>query len=394
TSYFLAPWRPQDTIRIADEPNEDTIAQTAAKVRAQARRQKQGAVLWFLAPLVGQLPAWLQNRIDNDIGVSPTRATFLSAVLNLVIGAYGIATWVAVLVGRAEPSVVSNLMPVFLYLTIESLFRLGMVNATGEPFGCAYITIPITLTREFVNSFSPEAKKRAQRAKIFRSLDNRMLTLRDSVVRRHPNRPVGPGDEPWDLEVISELPKDHWTLNVTGVRYGDELYVPVYREVSKGQDGRPRHRFRLREEDPETALAFKYFAVYTPEEAREVYRQKRYLDTAAWLESFPYLWGLTDAETQRRLSEVYRYDAPYWTRWSIIASIIFGLCVAYLGLYNRHLLPALFGLWLIGEGALRWKNREAMVPSVLGHAFRPFANEALKWAPVIPTERPERPGKP
>ncbi len=205
-----------------------------------------------------------------------------------------------------------------------------------------------------------------------------LLAARDQV--RHLDHPK------FDLEVVSHLPKDHWTANVTGIEFEEQTYMLIERKQLTTDDG-PRHHFLLRL--PEDDILFKYFVRYQPEEVRDVYRLRQRAKAATWVETIALLWGFTLPATQHRLARIYNYDPDAWTRWSIISSAVLGAvlcysCVEFMLSGGAGLADAVilfFGLFLLWEAAVRWSKYRAGVlrASLLGLPFEPLAGWFLRW---------------
>ncbi len=189
-----------------------------------------------------------------------------------------------------------------------------------------------------------------------------------------------------DLEVVSHLPKDHWTANVTGIEFEGQTYMLLERKLLTGSDG-PRHHFLLKK--PEHDILFKYFVNYQPEEVRDIYRFRQRARFATWVETFAFLWGLTLPATQRRLARIYNYDPDVWTRWSIISSAVLGVVLGYFtgelmlgggaGLGDAAILC--FAMFLLWEAAVRWSKYRAgeLRASLLGIPLEPLAGWFLRW---------------
>src|SRR4051812_22569352 len=89
--YTLEPWRDHHAMRVTARYDEDAeVALRAEWAAAHARERKRKGAVW-LAPLIGHLPAVVQERIGSELGVLPSRLTRWSllselALLTLTIG--------------------------------------------------------------------------------------------------------------------------------------------------------------------------------------------------------------------------------------------------------------------------------------------------------------------
>ncbi len=202
-----------------------------------------------------------------------------------------------------------------------------------------------------------------------------LLTARDRI------RPL---DHPeYDLEVVSRLPKDHWTANVTGIEYHGEAYILLERELLQTPDG-PRHRFLLQK--PRHNVLFKQYVRYHPEEVRDVYRAQERAKTATWVETFALLWGFTSGPVQQRLAGQYNYDPKKWTKGSIIGGAVFGAALAFnsgrgIAGGGEQIVGLALGVYILWEAAVRWsKFRAGELPgSLLGVVLEPLAKRCLRW---------------
>jgi len=269
----------------------------------------------------------------------------------------------------------AKLAPLAVYLVLESLGRMSSAS-DDEPMGSLPVCLPLSALRALRSLSVPREQLDAKRAA--NPPAGGLLTARDQVrLLDHPEH---------DLEVVSRLPKDHWTANVTGIEYQGQPYVLVERKLLHTRDG-PRHCFLLQK--PRHDVLFSSYLRYRPEEVRDVHRAQQRAKTATWVETFPFLWGLTSAATQQRLARLYSYDPDAWTRRSILGSAILAILLlvrgtgAMLGGFATAgtTLAFLAGLVLLGEAALRWSKLRTgeLCGSVLGLPLEPLAKRCLRW---------------
>lgn len=211
-------------------------------------------------------------------------------------------------------------------------------------------------------------------------------TARDMV---RPNS--GPGD--YDLEVISRLPKDHWTANVMEIVYEGDSYVLVERATIEGHSGEPtRYRFRLKKLEHE--LLYTGSCEYFPEEVRELYRQKRLETSAMWVEGLPFLWGFLDETRQRGLERLFDYDPWHSTRWNLVFAGLIGAALVVTNSMIRHAwsqfrlsagalhsLLLVFGVYLLVETAWRAVQYTSgrIRGSLVGTLLQLPAERFLRW---------------
>ena len=381
TAYALRPWDGAEVIRTAFELTPAACDALTHSYRESQRRRGRGGVLRLLPFLTGLLPADDQKRLETEFGVPAVRATLisafpilgLSAAVMMLRFAYGARTDFGEyhqLVGA-----IVRYSPLALYFFLESVARLWSTQG-NEPLGTLPVALPIHLWRSLRGMNVPREK-----------LDRRLaaeppvaglLAARDQV------RPLDHQD--YDLEVLSRLPKDHWTANVTGIEYQDETYLLIERQLLQAGDG-PRHRFLLQK--PRHEILFKTFVRYHPEEVRDIYRARERAKTATWVETFPFLWGLTSPATQERLGRVYDYQPEKWSRWTAALGAACGVLFILRGggaMFGGFAsagttIGFLAGIYLVWESAIRWSKLRAgeLRGSLLGLAFEPLAKRCLRW---------------
>jgi hypothetical protein len=373
--YGLRPWDEAAPPRQVVPYTVEACEQAARERAERLDRLRRGHAFSWLSPLVGLLPAEDQRRIERDYGISASRATLLSALLFLgpsCLGVIrGLATLMADRAGLAHEVPWDTLLPLSSYLMAESLARLGAAGYAGEPLGSLFVALPVLAVRAIAAAL---AGRRGRRPRpVWNGSRNPLSEARDEVA------PLPEGR----LEVLSRLPKPHWGTG-TGVRHGDHWYQLVDRgEVER--EGRPWHRFVL--EEAREADLLRSRVEYHPEEVRELYRQGLLYRKQTWVDTFAPLWGLLDATTQRRLADLYGFDAPRHTAGSALGvgvlAVLDGiLACRYLG--SRHgglgdLLMLLASAYLVWESLHRLRRSRSGEPagSVLGWVLKPFARRLL-----------------
>jgi hypothetical protein len=136
-AYILAPWEDRHTVRVLERYDAESEAR-----RLQERRRREGALVrrrasFWLAPLLGHLPAPVQSRMEAEFGAPARGMTIASALPLLVLGALGLLGFLldALGGGAALPGWPVLTLPWSLYLFIESALRLGIAFSYGEPAG-------------------------------------------------------------------------------------------------------------------------------------------------------------------------------------------------------------------------------------------------------------------
>ena len=145
--YSLAPWDGAQAIRSLEryDPAAEAARSRERLGRTNAIRKRRAAIL--LSPLLGHLPGEVQERMESEFGAPATKMTVASALPLFVLGVLGtfgaFAASTSAVGGSPEPLPVLPL-PLSLYLTFESYFRLSSVATQSRAMG----SIPGTLLYE------------------------------------------------------------------------------------------------------------------------------------------------------------------------------------------------------------------------------------------------------
>ncbi len=309
-SYYLDPWDEALVLRRIVELSPQASARESRALVVERRERAAATSLALLMPVVGLLPAALQERIEKRYGLPASRSTAWSAAVLLAVSSalfvLGLAAGFAGAAGveGAAPPRASTLARYFM---LESLFRLGGALAAAEANG----TLPIVaafwlwrlLRRERAAAVSPPPPAAAPA---------------DSLAESDEVRRVE-GDAP-RLEIASLLPKPHWTKAV-GIRHQAAWYRLAETAVEPRGEG-SLYRFTL-VADPD-AFALRGACEYDPREIVALLRQAAVARHATWVETLAPVWGLLGETEQRRLAEIYDYPPERSTGWSILATAIAG----------------------------------------------------------------------
>ncbi|HEX7829744.1 MAG TPA: hypothetical protein VF787_08810 [Thermoanaerobaculia bacterium] len=161
--YVLEPWNDAHTIRVFMEYSADSEARLLADHQT-ARKQRRNSILGRLAGIVlGNLPVHAQERIANDLGLSPFRMTLLSLLPSLLLfGSCLYLTVDALLTkgGSAPPFWLTYIAT--LWLT-ESILRFFVAMSQNRGIGSilgsiVYVLLhPREAVRESVETFDPSS---------------------------------------------------------------------------------------------------------------------------------------------------------------------------------------------------------------------------------------------
>lgn len=123
------------------------------------------------------------------------------------------------------------------------------------------------------------------------------------------------------------------------------------------------------------------------DEVRNLYVQKRRKDIQAWVETFPFLWGLIKGEDQKRLDDLYGFDyLKYGSLTSATLGLpgVSGILISSMNLWWRrgsllHILLLIPSAYFTLESLIRWIKIRKGDPcgSILGIPIWPFAKRLL-----------------
>ena len=379
--YELGRWESGEALRTTSELSEAACETTRERCREAAALESRQRALWWLVPLVGLLPAETQRRLERETGLSAATATWVSAApllafafLEIVLG-WAKLRGLQTVADSALARIGKDYLLLWPFLAADSLTRLYM-GLAGQPIGSMFV-VPLVRLFGPRNSRDDGARDPGTEAGIPDS--DRPVGL-DRV-----RVPDGPGA---DVEVVSDLPKEHWRPGVTGILVEGVVHtLEETREEHAGDVGR-RWVFRLVRADE--SLVFRHWGEFRPEEARELLHERHRAASATFVETWAHLWGLLDEPTQLALARGYDYD-PWKRTWTTIVVVgLLGLghlVVGAAGVVQEGSATAgsvfLVGAVLSWESLLRWVRFRAGVlhPSLAAVVLAPLVHNALRWAP-------------
>jgi hypothetical protein len=378
-SYYLDPWDDACVLRRIVELSPEATAREAAGRRTELSERSTATALALLTPLVGLLPAEIQRRIELRHGLPASRATAWSAAILLAVSSalfvLGLGAAFAGAHGAEGASAPRAAAPA-KYFLLESLLRLGGALAAGEANG----TLPVVALFWLWRLVSRQPRM-ARRGTDPAAAPSRAEPGESEEPSPSSDQVLAVAGEPGRLEVVSLLPKPHWT-KATGIHYRDRWY----RLSAAGEaDARGAWRFHLTE-DPNT-ISMRGACEYDPREIGELMRQAEIARHATWVETLAPVWGLLGEPDQRRLAEVYVYLPERATSWSLLGSTVFGgLAVGLAGVYLATGTGDAFDLFALAAGGalladairrLRALRRGVLLASWLEPLARPFARRFL-----------------
>lgn len=379
-SYYLDAWDDACVLRRIVELSPEVTARETATRRAEVSERSTATALALLAPLVGLLPAEIQQRIELRYGLPASRATSWSAAVMLAVSAalfvLGLGAAFAGAEGASGAPAPRAAAPA-KYFMIESLLRLGAALAAGEANGTLPVVACFWLWR--LVSRRPRVARQQAQPTALAARDQPGESERPS---RSSDQVVAVAGQPGRLEVASLLAKPHWT-KATGIHYRERWYR-LTRSASEPEES-GTWRFQLAE-DPD-AISMRGACEYDPREIVGLLQQAEIARHATWVETLAPVWGLLGEVDQRRLAELYVYLPERATRWSILGAAVFGgLAVGLAGLYLATGTGDAFDGFALAAGGvlladairrLRALGRGVLLASWFAPLVAPFARRFL-----------------
>lgn len=133
--YVLAPWREEHTIRTFESYDAESEARRIAD-HERAKKQRRASIASRLSGMfLGHLPHPVQEHLQNELGVMPTRITLLSCIPPmLLVGTAAYFTADAMLKQTLSP-VPLWAWAILFFLALESFIRFFVVMSQGRGMG-------------------------------------------------------------------------------------------------------------------------------------------------------------------------------------------------------------------------------------------------------------------
>jgi hypothetical protein len=133
--YVLEPWRDENAIRVSERYDEESERERLERHRAELRRASQRKQANFFAIFLGHLPAPVQERLGNELGVTPTRLSLASLILPYLAFAASIALTIDAYTRNVPSPVPQPLALLANALFFESGIRLFVILSQSRPIG-------------------------------------------------------------------------------------------------------------------------------------------------------------------------------------------------------------------------------------------------------------------
>ncbi len=185
--YVLAPWRESHAMRLTDRYDEASENWREGEHRAALMREKSRKTANLVGILTGHLPAPVQEKLASELGILPTRLTFLSLVVPLLYEIWYVNDSVRrMMINERGLPIVFTLFA--MYLFAECGLRLLIVWTQMRPIGSAagfiLYLIFYSLSPNRRRLVSPFAAPKGDAVRISAPPDD--VAVRDAVALREP----------------------------------------------------------------------------------------------------------------------------------------------------------------------------------------------------------------
>ena len=133
-TYTLARWDERHAIRVIATYDAGTEAERIREKRAATRRVEGRTALLLASPLVGCLPAAVQERLEHEYNVRGSTMSLVSALPFWILGWISLILLLASVVGGAV-SIPTPVLVLGIYFLAESSARLAVCIPQGRPIG-------------------------------------------------------------------------------------------------------------------------------------------------------------------------------------------------------------------------------------------------------------------
>jgi hypothetical protein len=184
--YVLEPWREDHTIRSFQAYDAESEAQRVADWERAQRQRSFSGVARIAGIVAGHAPAPVQNRLANELGLSPSRMTLISCIPAVVL--LGLCAW---LKADAMLRQVPSPIPVWLwivaaFLVLESLVRFYVAMSQNRAMGSLFGGIVYTILFQIAPGKLPPPFTERGNATPFLIPPPDDVALRDSLTVRGP----------------------------------------------------------------------------------------------------------------------------------------------------------------------------------------------------------------
>lgn len=151
--WTLQRWDEASAMRGVIKLERETVQEMADRAGAEVRGRRTRISTLLLLPLLGLAPARVQKKWTDGWGFDPERATQVSAICEVLVGAVGIIQ-VATRGFGGEPFMPAWLAYLGVVFFASGVVRLALVAADGEPVG-SVVGLPLLLVAPKPRALGP-----------------------------------------------------------------------------------------------------------------------------------------------------------------------------------------------------------------------------------------------
>jgi hypothetical protein len=160
--YVLAPWREEHTIRTFESYDPESEARRRADFDLAKKQRRASTVSSFSGILLGHLPGAVQSRMENELGIVPSRITIASCIPPMILfGVCASVTVDATIKGTRSP-IPGWMLAVTAYMMFESLLRLTVALSSGRGMGSLVGTLAYVVFARGGQAILPVRKRDGQ----------------------------------------------------------------------------------------------------------------------------------------------------------------------------------------------------------------------------------------
>jgi hypothetical protein len=145
--YVLAPWREEHTIRTFESYDPDSEARRLADYQLVRKQSRASAASRWSGFLLGHLPGPVQLRMQNELGVMPSRMTIASCIPPIALFAVCVMFAVEATITGGRSPIPSWLSLLAGFMFVESLVRMTVALSTSRGIGSVLGTIAYIVFR-------------------------------------------------------------------------------------------------------------------------------------------------------------------------------------------------------------------------------------------------------
>jgi hypothetical protein len=135
--YVLEPWREEHTIRQLEHYSEEAEARRIADHELVRKQRRASAVSSWSGLILGHLPEPAQRKLQNDLGIMPSRITIISCIPPLILFGVCIYLGVDAYIRGGRSPVPAWLFFLAAFMAAESFVRFSIAMQQGRGLGSA-----------------------------------------------------------------------------------------------------------------------------------------------------------------------------------------------------------------------------------------------------------------